>query len=282
MDSFWTAMWLTIITATTIGYGAIYACTPLGRAVTIFIIFFGAVITALLIAVMSESFEIQPNKKTAIVKINSRTHAARAITHALRYNMILNRRYRPQNALNDYVPSFAEVRAYKRTMERVVETFAQVRQASQDLVADNEQEAELKLVKEQILDIGDKFDALLVEIRQSKVLKKKRVEEDADDLKSEYSSADTRRKLKLEILEEIMRDARALDLQERSKLRSSATSNRYSGRIADHLQQKAELEKDMSMMNTSVDKSSDNLNVVTKKIRTQGRNSIRMQIPLDL
>jgi len=58
MDSFWSAMWLSIITATTIGYGAVYACTPLGRLVTIFIIFFGAIITALLIAVISERFEI--------------------------------------------------------------------------------------------------------------------------------------------------------------------------------------------------------------------------------
>lgn len=58
MESFWSAMWLTIVTATTIGYGAVYACTPFGRLTTIFIIFFGAVITALLIAVMSESFEI--------------------------------------------------------------------------------------------------------------------------------------------------------------------------------------------------------------------------------
>eukprot|EP00352_Strombidinopsis_acuminata_P001425 CAMPEP_0176349130 /NCGR_PEP_ID=MMETSP0126-20121128/8417_1 /TAXON_ID=141414 ORGANISM="Strombidinopsis acuminatum, Strain SPMC142" /NCGR_SAMPLE_ID=MMETSP0126 /ASSEMBLY_ACC=CAM_ASM_000229 /LENGTH=80 /DNA_ID=CAMNT_0017698333 /DNA_START=1324 /DNA_END=1566 /DNA_ORIENTATION=- len=80
-------------------------------------------------------------------------------------------------------------------------------------MAENEQEAELKLVKEQILDIGDKFDALLVEIRQSKILKKKsKVEVEDEDVKSEYSSDEARRKMKLEILEEIMRDARTLDL----------------------------------------------------------------------
>jgi len=91
-DSFWSAFYLCIITATTIGYGAVYACTPCGRAVTIMIIFFGAIITALLIAIMSESFEISPTKKQALVKITTRTQAARCIIHGLDYNLALSKR----------------------------------------------------------------------------------------------------------------------------------------------------------------------------------------------
>lgn len=127
-------------------------------------------------------------------------------------------------------------------MERAVEIFAEVRNANQDLLEKNEQEAELKLVKEQILDIGDKFDALLVEIKQSKVLKKKRPVEEEEDLKSEYENDEARRKIKLEILGEIMRDARNLDLQERSKLRdnmNAASSLKYSREMRDHFERKA-------------------------------------------
>jgi len=93
MESFWSAMWLVIITATTIGYGGVYACTPLGRGVTMVVIFVGAVISAILIAIIAEGFEIPADKKSAIVKISNRTQAAVCIKYALQYNYAKKRSY---------------------------------------------------------------------------------------------------------------------------------------------------------------------------------------------
>mmetsp|Transcript_89649 Transcript_89649/g.123825 ORF Transcript_89649/g.123825 Transcript_89649/m.123825 type:complete len:92 (-) Transcript_89649:578-853(-) len=80
------ALWLTVISATTVGYGNMIASTPFGRLTSIVIIFVGIFLTTLLIAEMTNSFNFTEDKKKAIVQNTNRKFAAKVIICGLKYN----------------------------------------------------------------------------------------------------------------------------------------------------------------------------------------------------
>lgn len=61
------SLWYTLITMTTVGYGDVTAVTPVGRFLTIVMIFTGLYLTALLIAVQSNLLSLKEEGKSAIV-----------------------------------------------------------------------------------------------------------------------------------------------------------------------------------------------------------------------
>jgi len=54
MEYYSSALWLTFITMTTVGYGDLYACTPMGRIITFVIAVSGAILLSILFATMSK------------------------------------------------------------------------------------------------------------------------------------------------------------------------------------------------------------------------------------
>lgn len=58
MDSYFTNLWVTIITVTTVGYGDISAVTFPGKLVTIAMAISGTFIMALVVSVVSSAFEL--------------------------------------------------------------------------------------------------------------------------------------------------------------------------------------------------------------------------------
>lgn len=61
------SIWYTLITMTTVGYGDVVVNTPVGRFIAIVMIFTGAYLTALLIAVQSNLLSLTDTGKYAIV-----------------------------------------------------------------------------------------------------------------------------------------------------------------------------------------------------------------------
>jgi len=60
------ALWYTIITMTSVGYGGIFATTPLGRFMSIITAFVGAFLLSLLVAIITEWFIMEERQGDAI------------------------------------------------------------------------------------------------------------------------------------------------------------------------------------------------------------------------
>lgn len=87
MDSYFTNLWVTIITVTTVGYGDISAITFLGKLVTIAMAISGTFIMALVVSVVSSSFELDPWHQISVVHMQTSRQAQQTVRHALRYFM---------------------------------------------------------------------------------------------------------------------------------------------------------------------------------------------------
>ena len=70
-DSFPTAVWTVIITMTTVGYGDIYAVSPLGRMVSIFNALWGTFLVSLLIVMIAQLFDLHDREKKSISEISN-------------------------------------------------------------------------------------------------------------------------------------------------------------------------------------------------------------------
>lgn len=90
-DSFFTALWWTVITMTTIGYGDISPCTPPGQIITMLFAFWHSLLLSLLVVVCSSVFELSDGQKLAVSHLSSTKKAAETITKAARYFVAKNR-----------------------------------------------------------------------------------------------------------------------------------------------------------------------------------------------
>ena len=80
------ALWLTIITMTTVGYGNMIPSTSPGRCIIVIAIIVGAIILGWLVAVISSGFDLEDDKKESLVKVIDQKTAGHVIMTALKYN----------------------------------------------------------------------------------------------------------------------------------------------------------------------------------------------------
>lgn len=78
-DSNFTAIWVTVITMTTIGYGDIAPCTPPGRFFTIMLAFWSSLLLSLLVVCCSTIFEMNDNQKMTLAHLRNTKQAAGTI-----------------------------------------------------------------------------------------------------------------------------------------------------------------------------------------------------------
>jgi len=79
------AIWLTVITMTTVGYGDICPQTAGGQVTGIIIALWGAFVISLLIMVTADVFEFSPKEQQAVFYIKQSRSAALSIQHALKF-----------------------------------------------------------------------------------------------------------------------------------------------------------------------------------------------------
>lgn len=82
------AIWLTIITMTTVGYGDIYAVTTFGRAWTVVIALTGTLMVSLLVSTMSDQLKLSFDERKVINDIVEKQDAAKAIQHFMKLNVL--------------------------------------------------------------------------------------------------------------------------------------------------------------------------------------------------
>ena len=85
LQDYGSAIWLTVITMTTVGYGDIYPHTVGGQATAIFIAIWGTFIISLLIMITGQVFDFSPQENGAVLTIIKQRAAARSILHALKF-----------------------------------------------------------------------------------------------------------------------------------------------------------------------------------------------------
>lgn len=70
MDNYFNAIWLSIITMTTVGYGDLTPYTQIGRALMIVLCIWGSFVLALFTIMMKEIFEMNNFETMALIQIN--------------------------------------------------------------------------------------------------------------------------------------------------------------------------------------------------------------------
>lgn len=83
-DDYFTAIWETLITLTTVGYGDIPMVTILGRLTCMATALWGSFIMSLLVLMLSSIFELDINEVMALRHINLTRHAAKVITRSMK------------------------------------------------------------------------------------------------------------------------------------------------------------------------------------------------------
>lgn len=91
LKDFGSAIWLIIITSTTVGYGDIYPHTIGGQCVCVITAFWGTFIVSLLVLVVANVFELSDDEKTAIKDIKQRRSAAKSISKAFKFYLFKKR-----------------------------------------------------------------------------------------------------------------------------------------------------------------------------------------------
>ena len=138
--NFYEAIWLTIITMTTVGYGDVYAVTTFGRLTTFVIAITGTLIVALLVATMSEQLKLVPEETRVLNDIKERQAAAKAIQHSLNFNRVQKKRYNWQEQIDDVTerPSYKQVQIEKRKTVKQTDAFKAIRKERQNEVQTND------------------------------------------------------------------------------------------------------------------------------------------------
>lgn len=85
MKDYPSAIWLIIITSTTVGYGDIYPHTIGGQITCVITAFWGTFIVSLLVLVVANIFELSDDEKKAIKFIKQSRTAATAIGKAFKF-----------------------------------------------------------------------------------------------------------------------------------------------------------------------------------------------------
>jgi len=101
----------------TVGYGDVYAVSPLGRGISILNAIWGAFVISLLVASIGRVLELSDNQKKALAEItNTRRAAALVRAGVLHYNAKTEMRDAKILDSKDYVPSAADIAKLKDEM----------------------------------------------------------------------------------------------------------------------------------------------------------------------
>lgn len=88
------AIWYTIISMTSVGYGDMVASTHMGRACAVFTIVNGALLLALLVGIVLDWFQLRDHQIETINKIQESRLAVKSVRAALEYNIVRQKRRR--------------------------------------------------------------------------------------------------------------------------------------------------------------------------------------------
>lgn len=151
---------------TTVGYGDVYAVSPFGRIISIINALWGAFIISLLVASIGKIFELSDNQKKAIVEITNSKKAAQTLRSSFDYFLAKKDLKKSQlgqrlDTGDAYVPSMKDVKKLKKKMHLAADTMRDERKSNIDLLPVDVNGNNIELVKEQVLDLNDKFDFLL-------------------------------------------------------------------------------------------------------------------------
>jgi hypothetical protein len=171
-SNIFTSVWYVIISMSTVGYGGIVASTVPGRIIAIICILFGAFILSLIVSVIATGFELGDDQAESIVTITEKKSAIKAVIASLRYNAKRNIRYRLkdeaefndgdlQSDMSLYCPTPKECIAARKQMESAVEVWKQEKNANTNMDEKIPRDSEIKMLKNRLVDMNDKFDLLL-------------------------------------------------------------------------------------------------------------------------
>ena len=154
-------IWYTIITMTSVGYGGIIASTPLGRGVTLLTTIVGAFLLSLLVAIITEWFIMHEKQVDAIHTMTKDRCAVEAVRTAFQYSTARNKRYRlieNGNEENDHIPKLEELQKLKQKMYFAANRFKTHNRKEQSELQQDKRDKTVELLKQQVLDLNDKFD----------------------------------------------------------------------------------------------------------------------------
>jgi len=101
LKDYGSAIWLIIITSTTVGYGDIYPHTVGGQIVCVITAFWGTFIVSLLVLVVANIFELSDEEKKAIAFIKQSRTAATGISKAFKFYMAKKKYYIKKMEIDD-------------------------------------------------------------------------------------------------------------------------------------------------------------------------------------
>jgi potassium intermediate/small conductance calcium-activated channel subfamily N protein 2 len=70
ISSFANALWLTIITMTTVGYGDFYPRTTFGRIIDVVLVVWGTFIVSLMVVVLTNTLNMDQSERRALIVLN--------------------------------------------------------------------------------------------------------------------------------------------------------------------------------------------------------------------
>ena len=93
MDDYFSSVWLTIITLTTVGYGDISPKTKAGKITIVVIAIFGTFLISLVVLAVAQIFDLSQNQKKALKHIRMSSSAATVITKFSKFYLSKKRLY---------------------------------------------------------------------------------------------------------------------------------------------------------------------------------------------
>ena len=99
MDNYFNALWLIVITITTVGYGDVSPCTNPGRLIAMISALWGAFLISLLVLTVGNVFELKHQQQMALRHIRLTRRAAVTISTGIKYFLAKKRYYQVKQCI---------------------------------------------------------------------------------------------------------------------------------------------------------------------------------------
>ena len=151
----YSSVWFTVMTMLEAGYGDIVPATPVGRVMSIITVISGAIIVALLIALVIDAYQMDEVKVTATAEIVEKQLAVQACRHALELNVLKRKRYRMlrERDESEYLPQPEDIRHKRDIMEFAIAQLREKRLQNLSAKRVATRDVQMSLIKEQVLDL---------------------------------------------------------------------------------------------------------------------------------